>query len=156
MHKKLDRSLESSVKAQLQNLLNALRDHGLRVTEPRIAVLKVFLESHGPFSAEEVYTKVTRKACDLATIYRTLTSLEKAQVVRRCDFGDGTLRFEIADKSDPHHHHHIICKICKQIEVLDDCELDNLDQFAQKRGFTQVTHSLEFFGICKKCSTSCA
>jgi Fur family ferric uptake transcriptional regulator len=134
-------------------LLESLRKSKLRVTEPRVAILKALLEKHGPFTVEEIHRNVTKKVCDLATIYRSLGSLEKTGIIRRCEFGDGTARYELAARED-HHHHHLICKICKKIEVLDDCELEEIDRFALKRGYTQVSHSLEFFGVCPKCRPS--
>jgi Fur family ferric uptake transcriptional regulator len=134
----------------LERLIENLRKSQLRVTEPRIAILQALLEKHGPFTVEEIHRRVTKKACDLATIYRTLGSLEKTGIIKRCEFGDGTARFELSERAD-HHHHHVICRICKKIEVLDDCGLQEIDRFAKKRGFIEITHSLEFFGICPHC-----
>jgi Fur family ferric uptake transcriptional regulator len=140
----------ASVHPELHDLLEGLRRSQLRVTEPRIAILRALMDGHGPFTIEEIHLRVTKKICDLATIYRSTTSLEKVGLIRRCEFGDGTARFELAHRAD-HHHHHVICKICRKVEVLDDCELQEMDRFAKKRGFTEISHSLEFFGICPSC-----
>ena len=134
----------------LDSYVESLRKANLRVTEPRLAIIQALLKKHGPFTVEEIQGNITQEACDLATIYRTLASLEKAALVKRCDFGDGSARYELKGQED-HHHHHVICKGCKKVEVLDDCELEAIDSFAQKRGFTEITHSLEFFGICPSC-----
>ena len=135
----------------LDQLIEGLRKAHLRVTEPRIAILEVLLHEHGPFTVEAIHNQVTQHVCDLATIYRSLSSLEKAGLLRRCEFGDGTARYELSFK-ESHHHHHLICRVCKKVEVLDDCELQELDQFARKRGFVDITHSLEFFGKCPNCT----
>jgi Fur family transcriptional regulator, ferric uptake regulator len=137
-------------KDYLSQLKESLKKSKLRITEPRLAILQALLEKHGPFTVEEIHKRTPRKSCDLATIYRSLASLEKTGIIRRCEFGDGTARYELSEHEN-HHHHHVICKICKKIEVLDDCELQEIDRFARKRGFTEVTHSLEFFGICPNC-----
>jgi Fur family ferric uptake transcriptional regulator len=134
----------------LQSLLESLKSSHLKVTEARIAILRAMLKNHGPFAAEELHKHVTKKVCDLATVYRFLTALEEAGLVQRCEFGDGISRYELWKKEE-HHHHHVICRKCKQVEVLDDCELQDLNQFAEKRGFINVAHSLEFFGICPAC-----
>jgi len=134
----------------LESILARLRGSRLKITEPRKAILKALVENHGPFSAEELHARLPKKLCDVVTVYRCLTSLEGAGLVRRCEFGDGTARYELAEESD-HHHHHVICKHCKRVEVLDDCELGEIDRFAQKKGFTEVSHSLEFFGVCSRC-----
>lgn len=135
----------------LEDLIEEMRKAHLRVTEPRIAILQALIRKHGPFTAEEIHEQVTKKVCDLATIYRSLASLEKAAIIKRCEFGDGTARYEFFE-SQKHHHHHVICKSCRKIEVLEDCELDDIDRFAKKIGFSDVSHSLEFFGICADCS----
>lgn len=122
----------------------------LKVTEPRKAILHALIESHGPYTVEEIHKLITRRICDLATVYRCLGSLEKAGLIKRCDFGDGTARYELATKSE-HHHHHVVCKVCKRIDVLDDCELQDLNRVPRKMGYTDVSHSLEFFGVCPQC-----
>jgi Fur family transcriptional regulator, ferric uptake regulator len=147
MHKKHGHPPQS-----LDQLLDEIRSRSeLKITEPRKAILQALLQDHGPFSAEEIHQNIPKKICDLATIYRSLNSLEEAGFVRRCEFGDGTARYELSDRSSNHHHHHVICTQCKRIDVLDDCELQELDHFAKKRGYTDITHSLEFFGVCPQC-----
>lgn len=136
---------------RLVRIIEEMKNARLRVTKPRVAILRVFLEKHGPFTAEEIHIKATKEVCDLATIYRSLNSLEKATIIRRCEFGDGTARYELSERETQHHHHHVICKICKKIEILDDCKLHDIDFFPKKHGFLDVIHSLEFFGICPVC-----
>jgi Fur family ferric uptake transcriptional regulator len=136
----------------LDKLLQELRKSALRVTEPRVAVLEILLKKHGPFTVEEIHKRISSGVCDLATIYRTVSVLEKSNIIKRCEFGDGTARYELYEREE-HHHHHLVCKVCKKIEILDDCELHNIDQFAKKRGFSDISHSLEFFGICPECQS---
>jgi Fur family ferric uptake transcriptional regulator len=133
-----------------EHVVHLLKRARLRITEPRVALIQMLLKNHGPFTAEELYKQMTQNVCDLATIYRTLGSLEKAGMLKRCEFGDGSARYELFERND-HHHHHLICRSCKAISVLDDCELEEIDQIPKKRGFKEISHSLEFFGICPKC-----
>lgn len=134
----------------IHQLLESLKRSHLRVTEPRLAILNALIEKHGPFTVDQIYQRVTQKVCDLATVYRCLSSLEKNGIIRRCEFGDGSTRYELSTHKK-HHHHHVICRNCKKIEVLENCKLQELDQFAKKKGFTEVTHLLEFFGLCNEC-----
>jgi Fur family ferric uptake transcriptional regulator len=133
----------------LNEKFDELKKNGLRLTEPRKAILQALTESHGPFTAEEVHKLITKRVCDQATVYRTLTSLEQIGILRRCEFGDGTARFELAEPG--HHHHHIICNTCKRVEIIDDGEIEEIDRFARKRGFSNISHILEFFGTCPQC-----
>jgi len=141
MHRKVD---------VLASLCGQLKEYGLKVTDPRKAILLVLIENHGPFTAEEIHRRVKRGLCDLATVYRCLTSMEEAKILRRCEFGDGTARYELAEKDD-HHHHHVICISCKKVEPLEDCDLGDINKYAQNRGFSDVSHALEFFGKCAAC-----
>ena len=136
--------------ATLDSLLSRVRHAGLKITTPRRVILKALVENHGPFTAEELHALLPKKGCDLVTVYRCLASLEETGLIRRCEFGDGSARYELAVTDD--HHHHVICRKCKRIEVLDDCELDEIDRFAERRGFSKVSHSLEFFGLCPRCA----
>ena len=134
----------------LDTVLEALKKNGLKLTTPRRAILRALVDRHGPFTAEEIHKLITKRICDLATVYRTLGSLEEARIIKRCDFGDGSSRYELAE-SDDKHHHHIICNQCKSIEVIDDTGLEEIDRFARNRGFTNISHTLEFFGTCPRC-----
>lgn len=131
-------------------MTDALRQHRLRVTGPRRAILEHLIRHHGPFSADELHARLQLRKMDRVTVYRCLAALEKAKLVRRCDFGDDKWRYEFA--ADPqHHHHHIICKKCRRVEILDACVPATLIEMVAGKGYTDITHSLEFFGLCREC-----
>ncbi len=130
--------------------LEKIRASGGRVTEPRRAMLSILGKEHGPFSAEELHRKIGGAGCDVVTVYRSLQAMEEIGVVRRCDFGDGTYRYEFNDGE--HHHHHIICRVCRSVETLDVCVADGLERMARQKGYQKVTHTLEIFGVCPKCA----
>jgi Fe2+ or Zn2+ uptake regulation protein len=71
--------------------------------------------------------------------------------VRRCDFGDGSYRYEF--NTGEHHHHHIVCRSCHRVETLDFCVADGLERMARQLGYANVTHTLEIFGICAECQS---
>ena len=133
----------------LDHALHTLREHGQRVTGPRKAILSVLLAEHGPFTAEEIHRRLPAGECDPVTVYRTLTSMEEIDLVRRCDFGDGSLRYEF--NHTEHHHHHIVCRACRSVQVLEGCAAEVLERTARQLGYAHVTHSLEVFGICPAC-----
>lgn len=136
----------------LAHTLEKIRALGMRVTAPRKAMLSLLIQEHGPFSVEDMSKRLGKGSCDQATLYRSLQQLEEAGVVRRCDFSDGVSRFEFIYPG--HHHHHIICKKCRRIETLDVCLLDQLEERVRSRGYTDITHTLEFFGLCPRCRSS--
>jgi len=139
-----------SSQAQLQSALESLRAHGERVTGPRKAMLEVLTSEHGPFTAEELRGRLKSGGeCDLVTIYRNLATMEEINLIRRCDFGDGLYRYEF--NTGDQHHHHIICRSCHAVETIDICVADVLERMARQMGYSNVTHALEVFGVCRKC-----
>ena len=128
----------------IHTLLDRLKGNGLKNTSSRKAILEAFLKSHGPHSAEDVYNMLPKRSCDLVTVYRTLLSLVEAKILRSCNLGDRTSRFELASDDDSHHHH-LVCTNCKRIDIIDDEEIELIDRFAAKKGYTNIKHTLEFF-----------
>jgi len=125
----------------------------LKRTRQREALIAVLTKKHGPFTMDEFQKLIRPVTCDLVTIYRCLAQFEEIGLVRRCDFGDGVARYELADENE--HHHHVICRKCQRVENFeDDCLLETLEKIVRKRGFEDVSHSLEFFGVCPRCRQS--
>jgi len=119
---------------------------------PRREILAVLATDHGPFTIEEIHKRLGKQSCDVVTVYRNLATLEELGLVRRCDFGDRTYRYELY--ANEHHHHHIVCRVCAKVETLDLCVVAGLERMAKRMGYTSVTHSMELFGICPKCRKS--
>ncbi|MEX2382822.1 MAG: transcriptional repressor [Opitutales bacterium] len=135
--------------AALADALAVLRQHRLRITQPRKAILEVLLEKNAPATIEEIHQELEAGLCDLATVYRCLAAFEKLELVRRCHFHDGTSLYEI--DMGPDHHHHIVCTSCKKVEALDFCVVEGLERLVRERGYRDVSHMLEFFGVCREC-----
>ncbi len=131
------------------NLKDGLKNAGLSVTKPRLAILNYLKKNHGPFSADEIHKALGLDLCDQATIYRCLSSFEQKGLIKKCFFGDDVVRYEIDDPS--HHHHHLICKTCKKVEKVSFCFLKEVDKMLGQKGYIDLEHSLEFFGICPSC-----
>lgn len=138
-----------TAKQKLEGALQTLRDHQARVTEPRRAILTVLTREHGPFTTDEIHQRMEKGVCDLVTVYRSIAAMEEIDLVRRCDFGDGSYRYEF--NTGEHHHHHIICRVCRSVKTLDFCVADGLERMARQLGYGNVTHTLEIFGICAQC-----
>jgi len=134
---------------QIAGALQTLRDHQHRITEPRKAILTVLTHAHGPFTIEEIHQRMEKGVCDLVTVYRSVAAMEEINIVRRCDFGDGSYRYEF--NTGEHHHHHIICRTCHDVRTLDFCVADGLERMARQLGYANVSHTLEIFGTCTAC-----
>jgi len=103
-------------------------------------------------SIKEIFRSLAKGDCDLVTVYRSMHLLETMGMVKRFDFGDGTARFELLREGDDGHHHHLVCTNCAEVIELNECFTGELEQkIAVRSGFKEVTHKLEFFGICPDC-----
>ncbi len=127
-----------------------LKEVKLKVTPARLAILGLFTEGCKPQSAEDIYKKLKNKNINLVTIYRTLGSLENAQILKRVDLHTESVLYELG----AHHHHHIVCVKCGDIEGFEMCDLNKFSQEVLKHSskFKQVnSHAFELFGICRSC-----
>jgi len=54
------------------------------------------------------------------------------------------------------HHHHLICLECDKVEDVELAnDLNEIEKrILQKNGFKIINHTLEFYGLCKQCSSS--
>jgi len=124
-----------------------LRKIGEKATKPRVLILSFLDKSKKPISADDLILKTK---LDKATIYRVLDFLTKKSIVRLIDLRQGKRLYELSSHCD---HHHVICTKCKQIVAIDICVFKSVGKrVLKKSNFAQINdHSMEFFGICKKC-----
>jgi Fur family transcriptional regulator, ferric uptake regulator len=135
------------------NFLEQLDNLGLKKTELRLAVLKILGEAKSPLSADEISQKLKRMSFDRATLFRTLKTFSEKNLISSIDLGEGCQRYEINCVTH-HHHHHIICSQCKKIEIVPFCIPNEFKDFLTGRGYQEITHRMDFSGICKICYKS--
>ncbi len=137
------------IKASLQDANNRIRTAGMRVTKPRIALIETLLRMQGPVSIERIHQEVGVKTCDLVTIYRCLAAFEGLGLVRRSYLHNGTCLYEQTVSLT--RRYHIICKKCGGSEPVDYTADAGVEQRLEERGYAQISHVVEFFGICPTC-----
>lgn len=99
-------------------LRTRIRDAGLRVTAPRLAVLQVLTQAERPHSHADVVERL--ESWDRATLWRNLNDLAEGGILRRIEAGDHTWRFEIAPTEHDHAHAHFTCTVCGDLSCIDD------------------------------------
>lgn len=129
-----------------------LLSHNQRVTAPRLEILSILKSNKKPMTISQIHSEMKDKKTDLATVYRTLNLFAELRIVSEIDFKDDFKRYELI--FDRHHHHHIVCRSCGRVDNVEACVLGELEKMLQRKGYTEVTHSLEFFGICEECRTA--
>ena len=130
-----------------------LRAESRKLTGPRRAIIAALEEQSHPLTIREIHAAIGSE-CDLVTIYRSMHLLEKMRLVQRFDFGDAVARYELVRQEDHEHHHHLICTDCSKVVEIEECFSEELERrIASGNGFAQITHKLEFFGVCPACQT---
>jgi Fur family ferric uptake transcriptional regulator len=131
-----------------------LKKAGLKITTPRIKILEIMEQAKDHhMSAEDIYRVLMEAEHDigLATIYRVLTQFEEAGLVKRHNFEGGQSVFEL-DHGE--HHDHLVCVKCAHVEEFMDHAIESRQkEIAKQAGFTITDHSLNIYGICKKCQS---
>ena len=126
-----------------------------RSTRQRTAILHLLDEADSFLSAQEMYDALRRKGLKvgLTTVYRNLQMMADAREVDVVRREDGELIFRLCDADD--HHHHLVCRSCGFTVELANDELESwAKKLAKKHRFSDVTHDLELFGLCRSCSRS--
>lgn len=115
------------------------------------------LQRAGGFrSAQDVYA-VLRSAggsVGLSTVYRHLQSLVDEGVVDVIHTAEGEATYRYCgDADDNHHHHHLVCRQCGRTEEIEARAIERwAEEVARERGYTDVDHTVELFGVCAECT----
>jgi Fur family ferric uptake transcriptional regulator len=128
-----------------------LKSAGLRITQPRVAILEALLKRTAPASIEQIHKDLANSACDLVTVYRCLAAFQEVGLVRLCYFHNGTSLYQIALDGDSAPYH-IVSKDAEDVTELDaesSAELravvKRIEENLRARGYTDVSHLVEFF-----------
>ena len=130
-----------------------LRQAGLRVTRPRLAVLAALHDA--PHSgADAVLTVVRRDAGPVSTqaVYDVLNVLAERNVVRRIQPAGSVARYELRIGDN---HHHVVCRGCGAVSDVECATgvapcLDTTDD----RGFVIDEAEVTYWGVCPACQKS--
>lgn len=138
----------------LQTIVDFLRAHGMRVTKSRISILETLLTAEKPLSLNEIHHRASTKACapDFATVFRVLTLLEKLHIAQKVNLNQSCSCYELLNPT--RHYDHLVCTECgKVIVIVNSCPVRNAERQIEKQyGFSDLHHSLEFFGKCRDCN----
>lgn len=125
-----------------------------RMTRERAIIVEEIFSSHEHFDADTLVERLARlheKRVSRSTIYRTLTQLKDAGLIRMVARQDDREIYE-HDYGYPQHDH-LICKRCGAlIEFHNENISELLDHIARKHGFRMEGHRLEVSGLCNDCA----
>jgi len=130
-------------------VMQRLRAEGGRMTKKRERILDALLSFDRPASAEELRERAELPASDLVTVYRNLDAFDSVGVLQRIPLENGTQLFELTSPGE--HFHHLICRECHRAERLDVCVGAEVVRKAKAKGFSELAHIMEVYGICEDC-----
>lgn len=129
-----------------------LRARGLRITGPRIALLKTLLDAHRPTSAQELIDSVAAQGMDHVTVYRTLNTLVEEGIAQAVGTTDRGRRFEVhACEGCRVGHPHLECRGCGDIQCLEQGILPSMIIPTDVGGFLIEEAKLYLYGLCAAC-----
>jgi Fur family ferric uptake transcriptional regulator len=139
----------------LADFKNLLKENKLKFTIQREVILETLYNSDEHLTPEALHHLIQQKHPNLktgiATIYRTLSLLEESNVVTSLSFGAQGKKYELGAKE---HHDHLICTECGEITEFVDEEIEKRQHaITDELGFKMLDHSMQIYGICKKCQT---
>ncbi len=127
-----------------------LRNRGLRVTRPRLAVLEV-LAGGGHLEVEEIAAQARSKLDSVSTqaIYDVLSALSRAGLARRIEPAGSAALYENRAGDN---HHHVVCRGCGAIGDVD-CVVGDAPclEPSAAHGFVIDEAEVTFWGLCASC-----
>jgi Fur family ferric uptake transcriptional regulator len=134
---------------------DALRAAALRVTRPRVAVLRAAYE-HPHADTDTLVRAVRADLGEVSTqaVYDVLRALTSAGLLRRIEPAGSVARYEsrVGDN-----HHHVVCRSCGSIEDVD-CAVGYTPCLtaSDDHGYVIDEAEVVYWGVCPSCAAAAA
>lgn len=146
----MEHTAEVTTMPELEPLL---REAGLRVTRPRMAVLSA-VRAHPHADTDSILGAVRTELPSVShqAVYDVLRALTESGLVRRIQPAGSVARYE-ARVGD--NHHHIVCRSCGAIADVD-CAVDEAPCLAASddHGFSIDEAEVTYWGRCPRCAAA--
>jgi Fur family ferric uptake transcriptional regulator len=144
--------------AAVERIGELLRARGLRRMPSRIAVLAVLEPVDGHLSVADIHQRILEvtpagtQPPDLATVYRTVTTLVEQGVLHALTVEGGVSTYGLAERP----HHHAVCTNCGTIIEVPAQRLSTaLEHAIEGSSFTLSDQAgLTLHGLCPDCQRS--
>lgn len=132
-----------------EQFLKTMAERGLRITEQRRTLAKLFVETEGYLLPKDVYEYMETQYSGLSfdTVYRNLRLMQEMALIEQFNFEDG-VKFRLHCQEHKHHHH-LICVECDKTYPLVYCPMDFKAGIPEH--FEVVKHKFEVYGYCQDC-----
>ncbi len=141
----------TNIRGKNRELLNTA---GLRSTNQRALILEIIRQGQGHLDADEVYRRARKKQprLSLSTVYRTLLTLKKLDLIKELHFDEAHHHYEIKPSTE---HHHLICLGCGKV-VEFECPMSQKikEDISLEMGFEVTNAEVRMTGYCPTCRQS--
>lgn len=140
--------------APVEKFREFLEMRGLKCTGERLKIVEHVFEKHNHFDADQLVASMKNRGLNVsrATVYRSLSLLVEAGLLRTLEFGASTAYEH--DYGYPHHEH-LYCVKCGQVFEFVSEELTELQEYVcRHHRFRPTDHTFIIRGVCEACSRS--
>jgi Fur family ferric uptake transcriptional regulator len=130
----------------------ASRPRAQRFTDQQRDMVRYIFSQHNHFDAEQLIDDMKRAGFSVsrATIYRTLSKLVDAGLLRRLEIGPRM--FYEHDYGYPQHEH-MVCQKCGKMIEFQYAALEGIiSEVSRQHGFQQTGHTFIVRGTCADCN----
>ncbi|MFD0893415.1 transcriptional repressor [Luteolibacter ambystomatis] len=138
--------------AVLDRLDTFIRKKGLRRTGQRDVIVRAAFASDDHFTADELFERVSRtdSTASRATVYRTLSLLVEAGLLREIELGDNHKTYD-PNFVDKPAHNHLVCIDCGRVVEFEDSHIELINDCVTRRlGYRPVRQSLKIEAGCEQ------
>ena len=135
-----------------RRLAEQLRERGYRVTAQRTIILETIAHMEDHISAQQVYEGARERlpGLNLATVYRTVESLQGAEMINMLSAGGEPMRFSLRDPEHPHSH--LVCRECGSIFEVGAGEIEAFARRVEEEtNFRIDSKHMTLEGLCPIC-----
>ncbi len=119
-----------------------------------LEILDAFLSTEEHLTEEELHTRLKARGLMMTReeVREALDIFCRFGFAQVKSFQDDRPRYEHRHLGD--HHDHMICTRCGAVEEFVNPELERLQrEIARERGFVNLQHRLEIYGLCSECAS---
>lgn len=142
---------QRQIQRQVGEFIQRCRSRKLSVTHQRLAIYQALLRTSDHPTAEAIFQAVRQQipTISLATVYKTLDTLEQEGMIRKVSFShQAAARYDVTVGR----HHHLFCLECHRVEDLHDDRLDGLHISKNKAaGYQIIDYTVQVNGVCPAC-----
>jgi len=131
---------------------NILKSAMLYCTDSRIDILNVLLKAKIPLTQKQITKKLGKNQHNKTTIYRTLRTLSKKNLVHKAYIHKKASHYELAENCGKTQcHPHFTCSKCGKTICLIGISIPLIKGL--KKGFVLQRQKLQLLGLCPDCSS---